>query len=472
MTDAYHQFIASKRVVLQPNGLSDIPALPARLFPFQRAITERHLRLGRGAIFAGTGLGKTGMQLAWADAVERDQRGPILILTPLAVAQQTVAEAEKFGIAGVAYARDQAGASTRIVVTNYDRHERFDPARFAGIVLDESGILKSAESQTRIALTDAFARHQFRLCCTATPAPNDFTELGNHAEFLGIMTAKEMLATFFVHDGGIRAGESGDAAGWRLKRHGQRDFWAWVASWATMIRHPRELGFEQAGYDLPELRKRQVTVPADYAPSIETGTLFPIAANTLSERIGARRESINKRVAEAARIVNAEPDKAWLVWCHLNAEADRLAKAIPGSLQVQGSDSAEVKTERLLGFCHGRPRVLISKPSICGHGMNWQHCHSMVFVGLNDSFEQLFQALRRCWRFGQEKPVTAYLIASELEGAVVANLEAKERDYETMAAAMAEHMRDFNRAALGQPAPRDLPDNQEPMELPEWLTAA
>lgn len=472
MSAAYQQFLASKRPALMPSGIADVPSLPARLFPFQRAIVERHLRLGRGAIFAGTGLGKTGMQLAWSDAVERDASGGrILIFTPLAVAQQTVREAEKFAIGGVAYAPDQAHAAGRIVVTNYDRHDKFDASEFAGVVLDESSILKSHESQIRMALTEAFARHQFRLACTATPAPNDWTELANHSEFLGIMSAKEMLATFFVHDGSVRAGESGDAAGWRLKRHAERDFWAWVASWATMVRHPRDLGFEQAGYDLPPLRKVQVTVPAEYAPSVETGTLFPMVANTLSERLAARRDSVDARVAKAASIIT--PDRPWLVWCNLNREQDAIAKALGNAaVSVYGSLSSDEKVTRISAWLRGDCRVLVSKPSICGWGLNFQHCADMVFVGLNDSFEQLFQALRRCWRFGQTKPVTAYLIASELEGAVVSNLEAKERDHEAMAAAMAEHMRDLTRAALNGRQARPIPESTKRMELPEWLTAA
>jgi hypothetical protein len=468
MGEAYADFLASKAKTVVPAGLADLPEIHPSLFQFQRAIVERHLRLGRGAIFAGTGLGKTLMQLAWADAVERSVGGQILILTPFAVAHQAVAEAARFGIDGAAYAKSGDDAGGRIVVTNYDRVDRFDPARFAGVVLDESSILKATDSRTRIALTEAFATHRFKLACTATPAPNDWTELGNHSEFLGAMSEKEMLATYFVHDGAVRAGESG-ADGWRLKRHARRDFWGWVASWATMIRHPREIGFEQAGYDLPPLIKRQVTVPVEYRPSVETGLLFPVEAKTLSERLGAKRDSIDARVKAAAEIVNAVPGRPWLVWCNLNAEAEALTKAIPGAVNVQGSDKPDDKAANLLGFCEGRPRILVSKPSIAGFGMNYQHCRDMVFVGLNDSFEQLFQAIRRCWRFGQTQPVTVHFIASELEGAVVANLDAKERDYEAMAEAMAEQMRDLiilELAGRGRKAPARA---VKPMELPAWM---
>lgn len=474
---SYEAFLQSKARTTRPRGIKPSDALPGRLFPFQRAIVERHLRLGSGAIFAGTGLGKTGMQLSWSDTVARHTSGRVLVVTPLAVAQQTIKEATRFGIEAVAYAARQSEAATPIVVTNYDRLENFDPGAFSGIALDESSILKSHESKTRIALTDAYAGHAFKLACSATPAPNDWTELGNHAEFLGVLSVKEMLATYFVHDGSIRANPNGtakgaaDAAGWRLKRHAERDFWRWVASWSTFLRHPRDLGFDQPGYDLPPLVKHQVTVAAEYSHRPETGLLFPMEAQTLGERLGARRDSLGERVAAAARIVNAHPDRPWLVWCNLNSESEALARAIPDAVEVKGSDDRDVKAERLLGFCENKPRVLISKPSIAGFGMNWQHCADMVFVGLNDSFEQLFQAIRRCWRFGQTKPVNVHMIASELEGAVVANLERKERDYEAMASAMASHMLEFGEASLvtSEPPP-SVTQYQKSLELPTWLS--
>jgi len=469
--DPYRAFLARKTAEAPAFGLRRVPDLHPALFPFQHAIARRHLLLGRGAIFAGTGLGKTLMQLAWADAIEREAEGQVLVLTPLAVAQQTVREAERFGFGGCRYARTQADG--RIVVTNYDRFDRFDPDRFAAVVLDESSILKAHDSKTRIALTEAFARCRYKLACTATPAPNDWTELGNHAEFLGVMSAKEMLATYFVHDGSNRAGDGG-ADGWRLKRHAAADFWAWVASWATLIRHPRDLGFDQAGYDLPPLFKHQVTVPFDGGAEEDLDGLFPmpVVARTLNERIAARRDTVGARVEAAAKIVNAAPDRPWLIWCGLNSEAEALVKAIGGSVEVRGPDDPELKASRMLGFCEGRPRVLVTKPSIAGFGMNWQHCADMVFVGLNDSFEQLFQAIRRCWRFGQAQPVNVYLIASEIEGAVVANLEAKEKAFEAMGDAMAIHMRDLNRASLrGRRSVRPA-RKARPMEVPAWLTAA
>jgi hypothetical protein len=465
----YAEFLAQKVRMAPPCGFEPLgDVMPAAIKPFQRDIITWACRRGRAAVFAGTGLGKTIQELTWAQQVVAHTGGRVLIFTPLAVAQQTVAEAVKFGIDGVAYAPDEARASTPIVVTNYDRRHHFDPSDFAGVVLDESGIIKDHDSRTRNDLQEACRDVPYLLCGSATPAPNDWTELGQHAEFLGVMSAKEMLAMFFVHEGAVRANAEED---WRLKRHAAADFWRWVASWSVMIRHPRDLGYEDPGYDLPPLELRQVTVDVEYRPS--SGMLFPMQASTMQERISARKDSVAERVAAAAEIVAAAPDEPWLVWCNLNAEADAIVKAIPGAVNVQGSDPAETKAKRLLGFTHGEPRILVSKPSIAGRGMNFQHCANMIFVGLNDSFEQLFQAVRRCWRFGQTRPVTAYLIASEMEGAVVANLRAKEAKYEAMAEAMVEHMRDLSTAAIrGGRVSTSVYEPTQTMEVPAWLTAA
>lgn len=464
---AYETFIARKAKLPAPVGFEVRGDLPAAIKPFQRDIVTWACRRGRAAIFAGTGLGKTLMELAWAEQVVAETGGRVLIFTPLAVAEQTVQEAVKFGVDGVAYAPDESAIRTPIVITNYDRRERFDLSEFAGIVLDESGIIKDHDSRTRTDLTEACRDTPYLLCGSATPAPNDWTELGQHSEFLGVMRAQEMLATYFVHDGSVRASGGDD---WRLKRHAENDFWRWVSSWSVMIRHPRDLGYEEPGYDLPPLHLRQVTVKVAYAPT--GGMLFPLEASTLQERLGVRRDSIAERVAAAAEIVSGKPNEPWLIWCNLNAEAEALVRAIPGAVNVQGSDKPEIKAKHLLGFSRGEPRVLVSKPSIAGRGMNWQHCANMVFVGLNDSFEQLFQAVRRCWRFGQEREVTAYLIASELEGAVVSNLRDKERKYERMAEAMAEHMRDLCTAQIRGGRVASPPYNPtEPMELPSWMVA-
>lgn len=458
----YAEFVAAKKPRAAPSGIDNVPSLPIALKPFQRDITAWALRQGRAAIFAGTGLGKTLMQLSWGSVVGTYEQAQILLLAPLAVAQQTVVEARRFGIAGVEYALSQSETHSPIAVTNYDRLHLFDPSKFAAVILDESSIIKSHDGKTRNALIDAFKNTRWRLCCTATPAPNDFRELGNHAEFLGIMTEKEMLSMFFVHDGKVRAAGSEGQDGWRLKRHAIKDFWRWLASWAVVVRDPNEIGYDEPEYVLPPLIQKQITVKVPYAPS-ETA-LFPMEARTMGERIGARRSSLRERVAAAAQIVNAERDKPWLVWCNLNAESKALVKAIPGSEEVTGEEDRRSKADKLLGFITGNPRVLVSKPSIAGWGLNYQHCAHMVFVGLNDSFEQLFQAKRRCWRFGQTKPVMAYLISSELEGAVLANLERKEMEFEKMNSQTVEHMRDLVDGNIRNPAIKDeelpIADNQ------------
>ncbi|MCV0395454.1 MAG: helicase [Rhizobiaceae bacterium] len=467
----YLDFLRAKMKVAEATGFDVEAPMPPAGKAFQGDLTRWALRKGRAAIFANTGLGKTIMQLSWSDAVERHAGGRVLILTPLAVAQQTIGEAAKFGIDGVSYAPAQASVDSRIVVTNYDRFDRFNIDDFAAIVLDESSIIKAHDSKTKAALIDVCRKTPYRLCCTATPAPNDWTELGNHSEFLGVMTEKEMLATFFVHDGSVRANDGG-GDGWRLKRHAVGAFWHWVSTWGAMVRSPADLGYDEPGYDLPPLNYHQITVPARYDRPAN-GMLFPVAASTLQERIGVRRETVDDRVAASARIVNAAPDRPWLVWCNLNAESEALSRAIPGSVEVKGSDHPDVKADRLIGFAEGRYRVLVSKPSIAGFGMNFQRCADMVFVGLNDSFEQLYQSVRRCWRFGQEKPVNVYMVASELEGAVVANLRRKELAYEAMSAAMADHMRDLTRETVSRRTIVDAPPLSpfEKMELPQWLTA-
>lgn len=465
---SYDDFLEGKAIRSKSFGMEKPGRLPASLKPFQAAIVRWALRKGRAALFEGTGLGKTLQQLSWADAVAKREKSQILLLTPLAVAQQTVQEAAKFGVSGVAYAQDGASAKGRIVVTNYERFDRFKMGDFAGIVLDESGIIKSQDGSTRAELTDACSDVPWRLCCTATPAPNDYAELGQHAEFLGVMTAKEMLAMFFVHDGSIRANDdSAGSDGWRLKRHAERDFWRWLASWAVAIRHPADLGFDAPEYDLPPLHMHETIVRAEMKPM--AGQLFPFMASTLGERIGVRRDTAGDRIKAAAEIVAKKPDEPWLVWCNLNSEADGIEAAIPTALQVAGRHDPSLKVERLLGFKEGKPPILVSKPSLAGHGMNWQHCAHMVFVGLTDSFEQVYQAIRRCYRFGQTRDVYVHFVTSELEGNVLANIRRKEAAFNMMLERMAEHMRDLMKEEVSGRAAKNPYNPKIKMEIPAWL---
>jgi len=428
----YQEFLERKAIVDRSTGLDTVPPLNPALFDFQSDIVSWALKRGRAAIFADCGMGKTPMQLEWAKHIP----GRVLILAPLAVAQQTVREGKKFGI-DVIYARQQSDAGSGITIANYEMLEHFDVSEYTGIVLDESSILKSYDGKTRTQIIEAFAKTPFRLACTATPAPNDYMELGNHAEFLGVMSRVEMLSMFFVHDGG-------ETQKWRLKGHAESEFWKWLASWAVMIRKPSDLGYDDGDFILPEMHMHEHSVSVS---KIDDGHLFPVEAQTLQERLRARKDTITDRVAECAAVVNNSKGP-FLIWCNLNEESAQIANAIPGAVEVKGSDSNAHKEKAMAGFSDGSVRVLVTKPSIAGFGMNWQHCANMAFVGLSDSYEQFYQAVRRCWRFGQKNPVNVHIITAETEGAVVANIKRKEADAMKMAANMVEHMKDLNRQAL------------------------
>ena len=430
----YTSFLTSKALSDVATGIQVVPAINPTLFEYQADIVSWALRRGRAAIFADCGLGKTPMQLEWARIVSEHRRNPVLILAPLAVAEQTESEARKFGIEA-RYLREDDGYGG-VVITNYEMLQHFNPERFAGVVLDESSILKSYDGATRTAIIDAFRQTPFRLACTATPAPNDFMELGNHAEFLGVLTRAEMLATFFVHDGG-------ETQNWRLKGHARTDFWKWLASWSVMLRHPADLGYDGSGFTLPPLSVTQHVVQTEATD----GSLFAMDAQTLQERIAARRSSVQERADQCAAIVNADREP-WVVWCHLNSEADALKARIPDAVEVRGSDDHDTKRRTLSGFADGSIRVLITKPSIAGFGMNWQHCARMAFVGVSDSWEQYYQAVRRCWRFGQTRAVTVHVIAADTEGAVVSNLQRKDAQADEMARELVTHMSDLSRVEL------------------------
>lgn len=428
----YEEFLGSKIKFDNPTGFdADIPLIPEGLFPFQHAIVKWALKRGRAAIFADTGLGKTYMQAAWAQAVHQYSGNRVLIFAPLCVAQQTVKEAEKLGI-NIRYIREMpANGDTGIYITNYEMldhfEEWFSKGWFDGVILDESSILKSQDSKTRTRLIKACETVPYKLSCTATPSPNDYMELGNQAEFLGIMSTVEMLSMFFVHD-------SGETSKWRLKGHGITRFWEWLAIWAVCIRKPSDLGFDDTGYDLPQLEINEVIV--------DVGNTT--VAQTLSERNIARRESVDARVLMASKIAN-ETNEPCVIWCHLNTESEKLHEAITDSVEVKGSDKIQHKEDRLIGFSEGRYLKLVSKPSIAGFGLNWQHCNKMIFVGLSDSYEQLYQAIRRCYRFGQTKPVKVTLITANTEGAILENIKRKESQHNEMASAMVAHMREFSK---------------------------
>ena len=457
---SYADFLAAKALIASPCGFEP-QNVASHLFDFQGAVTRWALRLGRAAIFAGTGLGKTAMQVEFARQVVDHTKGDVLILAPLAVAEQTARWARDYGVE-IAVCRERSDMRAGVNITNYDRIERFDIPSLAGIVLDESSILKAEDGATRNLIIEGSQAVPYRLACTATPAPNDFMELGNHSEFVGSMTRSEMLSMFFVHDGG-------ETQKWRLKGHAEEDFWKWVCSWAVMFDSPADLGFDGSRFVLPPLRMHSHIVESTEAPE---GMLFAVEGQTLQERQRARRSSTSERVAEAARLVNAKPDEQWLVWCDMNAEGDALTKAIPGAVQIAGAHDREFKSRAMLAFADGGERVLVSKPSICGFGMNFQSCSHMVFVGLSDSFEKFYQAVRRCWRFGQAREVHCHVVTSSAEGSVVANIRRKEKDAQKMRTGIIRHMSIYTSEELRGKHAASGYRPQKPMEVPAWLLAA
>ncbi len=455
----YSAFLESKQITHKSTGINiSRDKLNHSLFDFQKDLTRWSLLKGRSALFASTGLGKTFMQVDWANQVHRNTSENVLILAPLAVSQQTVREAKKLDVA-ITPCRTQADVKPGINITNYEMLQHFNPAKFAGVVIDESSILKSFTGKLRQQITDAFEHTPFKLSATATPAPNDYMELGTQAEFLGVMKRNEMLAMFFTHDGS-------NTSQWRLKGHAQKRFWEWVASWAAVVTKPSDLGYEDGAFNLPPLRIHEEIIKTNKPLD---GSLFVVEARTLQEQRAAARQTLPQRVERCAEIVNSS-DKPFLVWCNLNAESEALKRAIPDAIEVKGSDSNEHKEDAMLGFMDGKYRVLVSKPSICGFGMNFQHCSDMVFVGLSHSFEQYYQAVRRCWRFGQAEPVDVTVITSDLEGAVKANIERKERDAEQMIQEMAEYTRDITRRNV-RATVREVTEYNPTirMKIPDWL---
>lgn len=416
--------------------------LPDQLFPFQESLVTWALRKGRAALFADCGLGKTAMQLTWAENVARHTDRPVLILTPLAVASQTVREGEKFGIE--CHRSGDGTVAGRIVITNYERLEHFNPANFAGVVCDESSILKSFNGHTRKAITRFMAKMPYRLLCTATAAPNDYTELGNSSEALGELTYSDMLRRFFAQldDKGQKREErlqqsaeaminananyykklafrvSQTISQWRLKHHAREHFWRWVASWARACRMPSDLGFTNDGFILPGLTERDHVITA---PPPD-GMLFSIPAFGLAKEREERKRTIHERCAFAAQLV--DHDQPAVIWCHTNAEGDLLEQLIPDAAQIAGRTPDDRKVELYEAFANGNQRVLVIKPKIGAWGLNWQHCaHVVTFA--SHSYEQHYQSVRRCWRFGQTRPVTVDVIATEGEARVLVNMRSK-----------------------------------------------
>lgn len=450
--ESYEEFIDNKSIVLQNSGFDvSVEELNPVLFDFQKDIVRWCLAKGRSAIFADCGMGKTLMQLEWSQIIHEKTGGNILILAPLSVAAQTKKEGDHFGY-DVCICESQADVRPGINITNYEKLEKFECGSFVGVVLDESSILKSFTGKIRNQIIDYFSKTSYKLACTATPAPNDFMELGNHSEFLGVMTRAEMLSMFFVHDGG-------ETSKWRLKRHAESVFWKWMASWSVFIDNPVSLGYSASGYELPDLNIRQIIVDGD-EPINET--------LTLTQRRQARKESLELRCQKAAELVNSN-DEQWLVWCDLNDESHRLWELCEDSWEIKGSDKSSYKVETMLDFSNDDIKCLVTKPSIAGFGMNWQQCHNMIFVGLSDSYEKYYQALRRCWRFGQKHSVNVYIIISKMEGCVKDNIERKEKDGLKMKQEMIGLTKEITKKELQSTCRLITPYNADTdMKLPEW----
>ena len=451
----YEEFLISKQKTIKPSGFDCTP-VNKYMFDFQRDITKWSLKKGKSANFLDTGLGKTIIQLVWADEICKQTNGKVLILAPLAVSKQTIREGSKFGIE-VNPCRSQIDVKDGINITNYEMLQHFNTSEFVGVVMDESSIIKSFSGKTTQQMLELFKHTPYKSAYTATPSPNDFTEIGNHAEFLGVMSRSEMLATYFVHD-------SGDTAKWRLKGHAETEFWKWIASWAMVVKNPEDLGYDGSKYKLPKLN-----IKTHFVESPNTQNMFiTLPAQTLDERREARKESLQDRVAKAAEI--AQDTDNCLIWCDYNDESTALTKAISGAVEVKGADKPEHKENALIGFATGDVKYLVTKPKIAGFGMNWQNCHDMIFCGLSDSYERFYQAIRRCYRFGQTEEVNVHVIISEREISVLENIKRKEEQAQKMSSSMVALTSEILRNEIKNTTRNVITYNpKQEIEIPNWL---
>lgn len=455
----YNQFLRTKEIQTIEAGFDvEKSDLNKNMFEFQKDLCRWAIKKGKSAILIGCGCGKTLMQLEWASQICRRTGKNVLILAPLSVVHQTANEAVKFGIStSVHVCRSDKDVKDGINITNYEMIEHFDVSRFIGVVLDESSILKSFTSKTTGDLTNRFYKTPYKLLCSATIAPNDYTEIGTSCEFLGIMSRTEMLATYFVHDGG-------KTSDWRLKKSGRKKFWEWMATWAICFNNPNELGYDIDGYDLPELNMQTVLTKSE----INDYEMFVRVAETLSERREARKESMEDRTNHAADLANNSPD-SWLMWVDYNDESEMLKKKCNNSVEVKGSDDPEYKANASIEFADGTIHCLISKPSIFGFGSNFQSCHNMVFCGLSDSYERFYQAVRRCWRFGQNHDVNVYIILSEREVSILDNIKRKQKQMDEMQTEMTALMREVTLSEIKHT--KRITDDYNAcirMEVPAW----
>lgn len=467
--DTYRDLLALKGCAFTPRGIDNVPQLTSSMKPHQRVVTDFLLRAGCGAAFLDTGLGKTLIALEWGRVVANHTHKPVLMLAPLAVGPQHVREAKKFCI-DAAYVRTPEDvlvmgddARQHVIITNYERLHLFDPRHFGGIILDESSILKSFAGKMRNQIVETFSATPYRLACTATPAPNDQMELGNHAEFLGVMQSREMLSRFFVND------TSSASQKWHIKGHAVASYWDWVASWSRCISLPSDIGCADDGYALPPIVHYHHMVTSDR--SLDAGDddgqalLFRMPQLSATSIHKEKKITLDARADKIAAAVLAEMSEPWIIWVDTDAEADAMKDRIPNAIEVRGSHTADKKEDRLVAFSEGRERVLITKPSIAGYGLNWQHCARVGFVGLSFSYESYYQAVRRCWRFGQTRPVHVHTAMADTEKAIFDAVTRKAADHDAMKDEMCRAM---GRASLSVERQRPY-DAVQSMKLPLWI---
>lgn len=462
--DAYHSLISRKRVAAPMDGLARVPALHAGMFDHQRSCTEFSLLAGRSALFLDTGLGKTFCAQEWGRCIVEATNKPVLMLAPLGVVGQHLAEAERIGVEAVISRTGVAPSRPCVALTNYDRLERFDPSDYGGVILDESSVLKSYSGVTTKKLIEAFSRTRFRLACSATPAPNDHTELGQHSQFLGVMSSSEMLSRWFIAD-------QNNAGRYRLKKPAVAAFWDWVASWARCVSKPSDLGFSDDGFQMPELRVTKHIVESDRSlhPGAERdgqARLFRIPDTSATSIHAEKRLTKTARAEKVAELIAREPNEPWIVWTDTDYDADALRSLVPGINEVRGSMSPDVKEERLTAFSRGEVNTMLTKPTIAGYGLNWQHCARMAFMGISFSYENYYQAIRRCWRFRQARPVEVHVICADTEASIWDVVSRKSGDHDAMKAEMSAAMARAHQASgvLSNYAP------QMKASLPCWLT--
>jgi len=463
----YRRACAAKRPQALLHGLSRVPELNAGLFPHQAHGVDFALRQGRAAAFYDTGLGKTRIMLEYGRCVVEAENKPVLMLAPLAVSSQHLREAEAMGVEARASRYGGAPSSPCVVITNYERLDHFDPDDYAGVILDESSILKSFTGVTTRKLIETFARMRFRLAGSATPAPNDHTELGQHSAFLGIMPSSEMLSRFFIAD-------QANAGVYRLKKPAVRPFWDWVAAWARCVSKPSDLGFSDDGFVLPPLNIERHVVIADR--SVDSGEerdgqsrLFRIPDRSATAIHAEKRLTAKARADEVAKVVaSISPTEPICIWVDTDYEAEAVRAAVPQSIEVHGRMSPDMKEERLDAFSTGTARILLTKPSIAGYGLNWQHCNQTIFCGLSFSYESFYQAVRRFWRFGQKRVVTAHVVIADTEAQIAAIIQRKSADHDRMKQEMTAAMARVSQA-------KSVLETYEPRQaaaLPEWLSEA